>query len=717
MPHSLLVHQLPLHAFFTSRKENFCDQIKMIPTRKHWKTKRSTESKKVDKVLVKKQRYEYSTLLEDSVVVNQLSLLSSDEISCVLDFLLWDDIASVLMLSLSCKFVYQKVENILRSIQPFVFVDERTDEEENGCKEAIVGVHEVDDTKHESKIGEVACKVNNTEKSGACGKEWCKQKQNKWSITRALRTRQGLIFTTDTQVAKIEELMHREQIFDLSRLTNHLAFYYVDSQKIVQFLSGFISGKSLVSSKIIKTELISFPWKNQKGDEINEKMIEEINTVPGFFLESLTLHIVTYSMMELYQILACCRSLISLSLKFHRTFGIELISPKNINIPVFHSLKKLSITTENDCADSVQLFYDLLRLAPNLEHLECIFSGDFNDNFLTFLTKQCPKLKKLHVLSDDRADEHEFSDEGILNLLSKLPNLTDLEFHNCYAITGEVFTKIGQYGKHLKNLNIERYDGEVEEYGDIHFGGGELTALECLTFQGDFNEEAEWSKYFTSSIIQTAPNLKHLKGNFHILDMALMLEQCQKLNTVVMARCTQSVISKLIMNHNMETIDLISQDHCPFSVDSLRSCLWPKLKVLNLRCVEPPKHCDEWLLTLTKACPNLQRLILCCHFQDDSAENERALIGATMYELLKIESNWPDLRVVFLCDDSGSTQESLLDSYDCISIRPFLFVGNPTKVDYSFKRSTHGESSMVEFIRQWIVYDPIMRNNEKEVDY
>jgi len=637
-------------------------KTKLCNTNKENMSKRSVESSQGDSPLVKKVKHNDATIKPFQDV--PLSLLSTDEISSILPFLF---IGEVLMLSMASKELKTKIESIVRDDQPHVLAPF-------------------------------------------------------WSITKALRTRNKLTLSQNDQLVQLGNLV-KEHKLEISQLTEMLQIsraYRKDPSALdcIKLLSTQVTdGERLADVVTIEWRdddvKRSMSYEDADYSTLLQKKTVKIPITCASSLKNLNLNLNTCSRMELYQMLSGCYALESLSVciedsgsyrKRTTTDDKEEVHPDTIYIPVLHSLKKLTISACYDDETSIQFVVDLLQIAPNLESFDFTYTKDPDDRLLKHLAKHCPKLKKLYVQGDDSATplENQFTDEGILDFMTALPELTDLILHHCCEVSGKVFTKIGRCGAKLQNLLIQRIatNGDLcDQYDDVHFGGGELKNLQRLIFEGYYEELPD---NFTDSIIEIAPNLTEIISDKVKMDK--IVGGAQNIKSIDLRRSSPpSDIEMLTRLGSLETLTIGHnfRSGCPITVNHLNSCSWTNLKNLSLTGVLPPKS-DEWLQALVKACPNLQALDYVVHSQEKgTAEKQLAVFGQTLLDLLEKDTNWPDLRIL----------RTKVESQKIIALRPWIITETHYDISEAFESGTMRRLSE-GFERSWLVYDPYVHEEE-----
>jgi len=315
--------------------------------------------------------------------------------------------------------------------------------------------------------------------------------------------------------------------------------------------------------------------------------------------------------------------------------------PELLAIPRLVHLKKLWLSVSYD-SDDLGLAYMVLELTPNLEYFHFQdYHSYFEDDFLEFIAKMCPKLKGINCSLELDAESNTVTDEGILKFLQSEPHLEYIDLFACYGVSGEIFSKIGQF-KNLKYFSIAR-DGyrepcEVDDQCDnLTFGGGVLKKLEYCNIGYDltsFAEDKEGARQFIDSLIKMAPNLKDIGWCLSIEGIDLMdaVEKLIPILTSFPLRFDQATDPEIVK---------LAQTWLE------RSTILEEVDLTDLQ------HVKNFDFSNIKPIPSVKRLVLSptddlpwnelCRIFPSVVEIHSTSLGQAFMELIK-QGAWPNLK-------------------------------------------------------------------------
>jgi hypothetical protein len=448
-----------------------------------------------------------------------------------------------------------------------------------------------------------------------------------WSISKAASLMKKYEFRCAEQLQQLTKVLKQNRI-NIGELTDMLYANDLEGENVTPpDIIAFLTEKMKAEATIDHVQVIEVDLKSDIS-EWPKKELHNLTMVNGFSLKHLRIVTEFLSSLELYQIMANLLSLKSLYIDSDSCIE-EDMTDYTIRVPMLHSLKKL--TTSLRCNAVV----GILQLAPNLEHFEYLITDGVDDTFIQHLVKYCPKIKTL-IIKTTESFSIQVTDQGILYALQNFPNMTHLDLHCCSRVSGELFTKIGDCGKNLKRLMVDKNMVEVAEVSDIYFSGDELPSLEELIVLGFSN----CSDKFVSSLIAIAPNLKVLSTNCVTIDDRLITSATSIRS---LKYSTRTSINPVILQYRyLEKLDTVFT--C-VTHDVLEKASLPNLKYLKLS-EKPPAPFDDWLRLLLKACPNLRYLTF--YIGDRTGKltisrKEMRLFLTLMLQILSNKQNWPDL--------------------------------------------------------------------------
>ncbi|KAL9657799.1 hypothetical protein ABK040_013137 [Willaertia magna] len=477
----------------------------------------------------------------------------------------------------------------------------------------------------------------------------CIKQEPKWSIKNTLRSFNKIIVNDET----LPKLFQLQKENDLSKITKK---YEISNYESDCNLNHVIKLFSTETTKKRNIDVIEINLQNLTNINIYNKKTIIVNDKLGFNIKKLYInHFNTCSPFELYSLLSQFHSLESLELYFSfdsKNNGYNVNDKTSILVPVMYNLKHLSFDVQYLEYKSYKIITDILQLVPNLESIKFGIDSNINDELLNFIAKHCPKLKSFdnHRI-DDRLT---ITDEGIVNFLKALPNLTYLDLIS-EKITGSFCKGIGKYGKNLKILRL--YTGN-----DTFFGGGELLNLEALRLVGNVDI---YTTEFIESIFKTAPNLKKIKLLYRIIKSFDKFN----FNNLQSIYINQSEVERVFTTNN-------------------------KLKKLTIRgentCIS-----KETIYNILKYCPNLEKFN---YINNDVFVKDISLVEETkeaLIEILKNPNNWPNLKV---CRISKGLEEEDLFKNNIVNIRPSLKLCR-----FEPEASSSAPQSELEFVRFWLL--------------
>ncbi|KAL9650059.1 hypothetical protein ABK040_003177 [Willaertia magna] len=408
------------------------------------------------------------------IKINYFLNISNDEWYLILQNL---QIGEIVMLSLTCKQLFNTITTILQQYHPY-FINYTQNIKENNLN---------------------------------------------WTIVKSLRTFRKIIVNNIT-IPQLSEFINK----NLKNL-KQLKHFKIKNNYVIEDFNLLFSTKidnTKLNIETIKIQLNNddFDFTSFELSEIDFNLYKKENlnfeNKFGFYIENLTIHLNEAKYLsDLYKILSNFYFLKSLTITFYFNEIIDLI--KEINVPILYHVKKLKIKKIdfNECG--TESYYknliDILQLTPNIEDVTFINITGIDGEFLNFLVKICPKIKKLKI--DYNEDSYNLiTDNNLKKLLQKLPNLTFLHLGECYKLSGKIFTELGKFGKNLKYIKIKRGLDLVDpyplikEFKDIYIGGGTLpnyfVNLETFCIK-NFDTLKE---KLIETLFENAPNLKKLSG-------------------------------------------------------------------------------------------------------------------------------------------------------------------------------------------------------------
>jgi hypothetical protein len=332
----------------------------------------------------------------------------------------------------------------------------------------------------------------------------------------------------------------------------------------------------------------------------------------------------------------------------------------------------------------------LLQSAPNLTNLKYYHDCELDNRFLHYLAKCCTKLKKLKLVDNDDADPTVYTDQGVLDLLRGLPQLTEICFDKSVSINGSLLSTIGLYGQNLTNIYIHmEYSGEDDEDTSdiIRIGGGVLHNLHTLHLSGINSEDL--SDKFTESLISNTPNLKVLDIPDTVLysnkvNLSKILQHLPLESLEITGTLSKKLESQITRCSTLKTITFHGDPNTLSKY--LKSCRW------NLRCLKMKMNCypsnpHQWISMINKKCSLLEELSI--EFNQTSDDDEPKQFINSLEYLLKDQQILSHLKILNLQIPTINTDTILL-------IRPILLSSDKSTIQDFPLSSPEG------FIKHWL---------------
>ncbi|KAL9654080.1 hypothetical protein ABK040_011624 [Willaertia magna] len=633
--------------------------------------------------------------------------LNDDELQIVLSFL---NISGVLFLSLTCKEIYQQIYEIIKQRHPILY---------SSLSSPSIPLKTDKNNYKPLSFEKKKIKVYNQE-----------PKYKEWSITRALKEQNILYF----QPHVYENIMNQLNCnIDLLNISNQF-FLRDGSREQLTILEDLKTILKIERKQINKTELVDFIeiekqiikepfFEDNNVNYYNFKMFKDINISLsiGSTLKKLKLKYIVYPPFKLYELFNYCFNLEYLYLNvvddYSKPRKIVDLDVNVIKVPILKKLKELIIKNCYLCGKECQFVVNMIKLSPNIENFKYIYNAYPNDEFLEFLSNDCKHLKQLTIHSDDHDTPypHEFTDNGILNLLKNEPSLTYLKLLYGNNFSGEFFTKIGQFAYNLETLIIDR-SGEggmnCDLYEDLYVGGGKLSKLKHFTLSGEFNFLSE--KFF-NTLRECAPNLIEFNFEMSNFEEEPEISDYKKLKDLMLNYITNFnsfnfdgfnlPIDEFLNCENLQTLIDIDEK---INLNILQKCKWKKLKKLNIDCNNyefitnnDNNTVKEWLYTLLSSCPQLEIFKLEIRDYNKNKTSEEIIFdnsfNETIIEILKEEKNWPNLTYFNSATFDNETEKLLCE------IRPLLFT------HASISRKTSSKKTKEEFYCEWWYGDYLLK--------
>ncbi|KAL9654096.1 hypothetical protein ABK040_011639 [Willaertia magna] len=615
--------------------------------------------------------------------------LNNDELQIVLSFL---NISEILFLSLTCKEIYQQIYEIIKQLHPILY---------SSLSSPSIPLKTDKNNYKPLSFEKKKIKVYNQE-----------PKYKEWSITRALKEQNILYFQPHVYENIINQLNNNNNV-DLSTISDQF-FLRDGSREQLTILEDLKTILKIERKQINKTELVDFIeiekpteeeplFEDKNVNYYNFKMFKDINISLsiGSTLKKLKLKYIVYPPFKLYELFNYCFNLEYLYLDVEDDYNnpkivdLDVIS---IKVPILKKLKELIIKNCYICDKECPFVVNMIKLSPNIENFKYIYNAYPNDEFLEFLSNNCKHLKQLTIHSDDHDTPypHEFTDNGILNLLKNEPSLTYLKLLYGNNFSGEFFTKIGQFAYNLETLIIDR-SGEggmnCDLYEDLYVGGGKLSKLKHFTLSGEFNFLSE--KFF-NTLRECAPNLIEFNFETFKFEEKHEISDCKKLKDLMLnyitavktfdayygnSFCCNGINIPIEEYLNCENLQTLNDKYGKIDLNILQNCKWKKLKKLtiaydNYKFITNNDNntVKEWLYTLLSSCPQLEIFKLKINSK-----------------ILKEEKNWPNL-IYFNSATFDNETEKLL-----CEIRPLLL----THASINRKPSSP-KKTKEEFYCEWL---------------
>nr|CAG4718157.1 unnamed protein product [Naegleria fowleri] len=425
---------------------------------------------------VKKNKLLHKNSTNEMKQSSCLAVLSHDELGWILNFLLTGE---VLMLSFCSKSMYHSVFSIVK--EQFKY----------DASEATLTMRDIS-----------------------------------WTLTGALRTRKQLI-VSERNVEKVKEIVKEiatrgGSLHELSRRW----IFSVDcsSTEIFEMLS-------IASRNNMRTTAIVFEKEcfNNDAEEFETAITHSelicTQAPMGFHLKNLVLDGMSLSRCDLLKLLSQTNALEKLEITIYSGTEDYIFQDdeNNIYVPILESLKFLRINHDSDNGSPEKFSIDLLRLCPQLETFEYIFSCVHEELFIS-LAKMCPKLTRLIITCTDMETGDNLSEETIYQLLQAFPKLEHVDINLCSEISGDIFKKISEF-PFLKYCSITSCYDFLNLSGPICFGGGILPNLEYFNIGAYFNFATTLEREnFTTNIRTLAPNLKEFGNMQQFVDKKVLVD-------------------------------------------------------------------------------------------------------------------------------------------------------------------------------------------------
>jgi hypothetical protein len=620
----------------------------------------------VTKVINQQQNMQHDRDVCQGVTITQylpLVDLSNYDLSCVMEFLTTGEI---IRFAMTCSQAYDNVSEVIKERYPKV-INEPWSIAKAIQQSKLIIINTLQDLENFKSLVE---------------EDYYKRRVVSIKLTHAIkRSRDQSVDTNRSPLASFK---------DYIRVFKH------------PFKNGQFETEAI--SENMRRSLYNFNNKNQSG--IIPREVIKLHWSIGCMVTSLTISSIGKDDEELLYLLRYFKNLEALVIE-DTYYSVNDSNMYTFSMPIFDKLKKLHL-----CAFDHTTLYYLLHLAPNLEDLKYTYLSAPHDELLDFLGEHNTKLKKLYI-DDENGDtpyEVYFTDNGVLRFMSKV-KIEEIVFKKCCNITGELFTKIGDYASELKECSIElkSYAAEMpNQYEPLVFGGAVLQNLQRLELAGNW---IDLEDEFVDSFIAHAPNIKVLVlNNFYYaisqqnmtkLINAFNLEELflpsfgqkrpsakrQRQNYHANLDSNVGMIQAVSQQKNLRHLSMESDDDEPYiTTEQLMNCYWPRLTSLEIAVLDD----YEWLKALCKACPNLIEINI---KEDKSARKEEK---STFAQFVEDETHWPSLLVVVM------NATKLADIK-----RSFLVATRDLMYDLYLQRRRHKskELSADDFIKEWIKGD------------
>lgn len=190
-----------------------------------------------------------------------------------------------------------------------------------------------------------------------------------------------------------------------------------------------------------------------------------------------------------------------------------------IFLPTFNNFKKINYGFCFEASESDTTLHPILQASPNLEKLKLVHTTILNNDFLENLGNFCKKLKKIDIRGEGEVDqmESEFSEEAMMKLFKKVPDLESVRFFDASGISGEFLQSLGTFGTKFRSFGISRGGCNVpgpDQFDHLCIGGDNiLENLQKFEFRGIWDWEEIPSEFY-KSISHYMPNLKNYVSQF-----------------------------------------------------------------------------------------------------------------------------------------------------------------------------------------------------------
>ncbi|EFC39766.1 predicted protein [Naegleria gruberi] len=356
--------------------------------------------------------------------------------------------------------------------------------------------------------------------------EYVQNQHEYWSIATILRICKNVVIDASTFNFALFTKIAEQYRGNLKLLSEELEFNFFNFVNAKVYFEMEVKNFDSIYEKrkipfVVLQPTVGFNFSNEGESTIEEKRIvkeKEIITIPlGFFMKNLKLYF-EHLLSDMYYVLRFCHLVENLEISFGDSVSDEKYEDF-YECPLLTSLKNLRIVSGCilDDVQSQKFVIDILKLTPNLLDLEIFFHNYCDVNILMYITRMCPNLEKISIDVDHGYGYIGVSinDEGLYGFLKALPKLKHLNLGVCHQISGDFYSRIGEFTQ-IEYFRVERRNGGygqvlVDEVDNVKFGGGMLPNLYYLEI-GNFSFSTEKRQSLLESLRLMAPKLA--RSNF-----------------------------------------------------------------------------------------------------------------------------------------------------------------------------------------------------------
>jgi len=324
------------------------------------------------------------------------------------------------------------------------------------------------------------------------------------------------------------------------------------------------------------------------------------------------------------------------------------------------------------------------------------------------------------MMGDDGATPIEMyiTDRGVYEFLQQMPNMEFLHCSPCCNISGEIFSKIGEFPS-LRVFHLDRRASNaelVDPCSEFHFGGGVLPKLESLDIgmgwyqqerglagrtgrgKGGYRKTVTFppSKLLAAELLQMAPNLTSINFLADVEDVD-MVEVTRELIGILKIQPIPAMRGKstLFTQDKIDIVDMLLE-HSQI-VTNMNLC--GVMQALDWKKYERPLPSVTSLYLEKTTDPEVYKKLTQLFPSLTSLTFENFNIPPEMLNLLLDVSVWPDLK---------SVQPSGTPSWkEVLEVRPFLI----SQVDMWDGREMRQQfkvgNASQQFIKDWTVWDEV----------